>query len=126
MPSGCPVERRVRIGICRWKVLTNDVDLACKRPGFATAERPVGGPDTAPVGHGVDVGDEEAALERVLGADAHGLALASGLDVRGAVDGHDDCVVVLDVGNLGGFLTADVVDQAVGGVVAGEEVPATV
>ena len=124
MPSGCPVERRVRICICRWKVLTNDVDLACKRPGFATAERPVGGPDTAAVGHRVDVGDEQPAVEAVGGRDAHGLALPVH-EVVGLVHGEHDRAVVLDVRELGGFVPADKVDEAVRGVGVGEEVPAT-
>ena len=124
MPSGCPVERRVRIGICRWKVLTNNVDLACKRPGFATAERPVGGPDTAAMGHGVNVGDEETGRPGVLGGDADGLAEA--IAYGGAlVDGDDGGTVVLNVSELAGVGATDKLDETVGGVRVGVEVPVT-
>ena len=103
--------------------LTDDVDLASVRPVLAGAEGPVRGPDAAPVRHREDVGDEEAARVRLLGADADRVALAADGDAVRVVDGEHDGVVGLDVRELLRGVAVDEVDEAVRGVGVGEEVP---
>ena len=117
--------RSARLGRADRTGLTNDVDLASVRPGLSVAKRPVRGPDAAAVGHGEDVRDEQAAFVRLLRADTDRVALAPNGDAIGVVDGNDDRVVGLDIGELLGGAARDVVDEAVRGVGVGEEVPAT-
>ncbi len=107
-----------------WAVRTNDVDFTGVGPRLGVSKGPVCGPDTTTVRHRVDVGDEEAALPGLLAANADGVALTSGSDVGGVVDSDDSGTVILDVRELGRGISTDIVDETVGGVGVGEEVPA--
>lgn len=105
--------------------LTDDVDFAGVRPVLAVAKGPVRGPDAAAMRHGVDVGDEEAALPGLLGADTDGVTVAACSDVGEVVDCKDNGTIILDVSELGSVVTADKVHVAVSRITASEEIPAT-
>ena len=77
------------------------------------------------MGHGVDVGNEEATLERLLCADTDRVALATYRDFTGVVDAEDDGTIVLDVREFLRSIAADVFYETVRGILIGEKIEPT-
>ena len=71
----------------------DDVDLAAVRPRALLAEGPERGPGGAPLGHVLEVEDDDGLVVRLVGADADALpAAVGGLDDVLRVCAHDELV----------------------------------
>jgi len=88
-----------------------NVDLAVGWPlGTVGPKR---GPSTAPVWHVHGVQNDEAAVDHVVGVNAHGFAVAG--DLGGGLDAHDGVPGVVDTNETGGLgsIRGLIVDGAV-------------
>lgn len=104
----------------------NNVDLARLRPVASLTKGPEGGPDAArALRHVLDVGDEETVSEGVLAGHAHGSATttgAIGIEVGEGIDAPGGNALVPDETVLDSLVVRHVVDEALGGIGASEEV----
>lgn len=108
----------------------DDVNLARLRPIAGLAKGPECGPDTArALGHVRNVDDEEAVSKGFLAGHADGRApsiTSVGVQLGVGINTPGGNALVPDETIVYGVIVRDIVDEALGGVRAGEEVKATV
>lgn len=104
----------------------DDVDLTRLRPVASLTKGPEGRPDTTrALRHVLNVGDEETVSEGVLAGHAHRSATttgAIGIEVGVGIDAPGWDALVPDETILNSLVVRHVVDEALGGIGASEEV----